>query len=75
MLFSLRSLVTWLSANKISLNVGKTEFVIFRSRWKHLDCILRLKLAGKILTPGKSVKYLGVHLDEYLNWKAHVSQA
>ena len=70
----LRSLVTWLSANKISLNASKTEFVIFRSPWKRLDCFPpRLKLAGKILTPSKSVKYLSVHLDEHLNWKTHIS--
>ena len=70
----LRILVTWLSANKISLNASKTEFVIFRSPWKSLDCFPpRLKLAGKILIPSKSVKYLGVHLDEHLNWKTHIS--
>ena len=69
----LRVLVSWLNANKISLNATKTEFVIFRSPWKRLDCIPRLKLSGKILTPSKSVKYLGVHLDEHLNWKTHIS--
>ena len=69
----LRVLVSWLNANKISLNASKTEFVIFRSPWKRLDCLPRLKLAGKILTPSKSVKYLGVHLDEHLNWKIHIS--
>ena len=68
----LRVLVCWLNANKISLNAGKTEFVIFRSPWRRLDCIPRLKLSGKILTPSKSVKYLGVHLDEHLNWKTHL---
>ena len=67
----LRILVSWLNANKISLNASKTEFVIFRSPWKRMDCIPRLKLFGKILTPSKSVKYLGVHLDEHLNWKVH----
>ena len=66
-------LVSWLNANKISLNAGKTEFVIFRSPWKQLDCIPRLKLSGKILSPSKSVKYLGVHLDEHLNWKPHIA--
>jgi hypothetical protein len=69
----LRVLVAWLNANKISLNASKTEFVIFRSPWKQFDYIPRLKLSGKTLTPSKSVKYLGVHLDEHLNWKAHVS--
>ena len=66
-------LVSWLKAKKISLNASKTEFVIFRSPWKRLDSIPRLKLAGKMLTPSKWVKYLGVHMDEHLNWKHHVS--
>ena len=69
----LRVLVSWLNANKISLNASKTEFVIFRSPWKRLDCIPRLKLSGKILTPSKNVKYLGVHVDEHLNWKTHIA--
>ena len=69
----LRVLVSWLNANKISLNASKTEFVIFRSPWKRLDSIPRLKLAGQTLTPSKWVKFLGVHLDEHLNWKHHVS--
>ena len=69
----LRVLVSWLNANKISLNASKTEFVIFRSPWKPLDCIPRLKLSGKILTASKSVKYLGVHLDEHLSWRTHIA--
>ena len=33
----------------MALNAGKTEFVIFRSPWKRLDCFPpRLKLASKI---------------------------
>ena len=47
--------------------------IIFHSPWKQLDCIPRLKLSGKILSPSNSVKYLGVHLDEHLNWKSHIS--
>jgi hypothetical protein len=66
-------LVSWLNANKIALNASKTEFVIFRSPWEQLDCTPRLKLSGKIINPSKSVKYLGVHLDEHLNWKVHTS--
>eukprot|EP00111_Clytia_hemisphaerica_P004428 TCONS_00012655-protein len=63
----------WLNANKISLNASKTEFVIFRSPWRQMDCIPRIKLCRKILSPSKSVKYLGVHLDNHLNWKVHTS--
>ena len=33
----LKNLLYWLSANKISLNVKKTELVIFKSKWKQFD--------------------------------------
>ena len=32
-----------------------------------------IALSDKILSPSKSVKYLGVHLDEHLNWKTHTA--
>ena len=35
----LRILVSWLNANKISLNASKTEFIIFRSNRRLLDTI------------------------------------
>ena len=36
-----------LKANKFSLNVGKTELVLFTSSKKQLDCDLKIKLNGK----------------------------
>ena len=45
----LKFLVQWLNANKISLNVAKTEVVIFRGKKKQLDCDPNLKLCGKSL--------------------------
>ena len=64
----LKFLVQWLNANRISLNVAKTEVVIFRRKKKQLDCDLNLKLRGKKLKPSNYVRYLGIYLDEYLNW-------
>ena len=69
----LRTLTTWLNANRISLNASKTEFVIFRSKSKPLTCSPFLKLVGKKIFPISSVKYLGVRLDKHLNWKPHIS--
>ena len=67
----LRILTCWLNANKISLNSSKTEFVLFRSKSKSLNSIPFLKLLGKRIYPSPSVKYLGVRLDQHLNWKPH----
>ena len=54
----------WLNANKISLNVSKTEFIIFKTRMKKVDFEVRLKLNGKRICPTKSVKYLFIKIDE-----------
>ena len=60
-------MVYWLNANKISLNIKKTELVIFKSKRKQFDCEIKLKLSRKRLFPSDSVKYLGVKIDENLS--------
>ena len=67
--YDLFSLHKWLTANKISLNEGKTELIYFRKRGPAPN--LKIKLHGKTLVPSKSVKYLGVYLDEFLSGEAH----
>ena len=69
----LKILTSWLNANKISLNAKKTEFIVFHSSSKPLDRTIHLKLLGMRIYRSHSVKYLGVHLDEHLNWKPHVA--
>ena len=56
----IKNLVHWLNANKIALNVGKTELVLFKPIRKKIDYALSLKLNGKRLFPTTSVKYLGI---------------
>ena len=68
----LKTLSNWLNANKICLNVSKTEIVLFRSAKKQLDFSLKLKLNGKKLYTTNSVKYLGVKIDKHLTWKPHI---
>ena len=64
-------LIQWLHANKIFLNVAKTEVIIFRRKKKQLDFGLNLKICGKKLKASNYVKYLGIYLDEYLEWSHH----
>ena len=67
-----KNLTYWLNANKISLNVKKTELVIFKHQRKKLDSPIKIKLSRKRLYPSKSVKYLVIKIDENLNWKQHI---
>ena len=71
--YDLKKLSNWLKANKISLNVGKTELVLFTSSKKQLDCDLKIKLNGKRLNETDSVKYLGIQIDKRLTWKQHIN--
>ena len=68
----LKNLLYWLNANKISLNVKKTELVIFKSKQKQFDGEIKLKLSHKRLFPTDSVKYLGDKIDGNLPWKSHI---
>ena len=54
----------WSKTNKISLNVGKTELLLFTSPKKQL---------GKRLCETDSVKYLGIQIDKSITWKQQIS--
>ena len=69
----LQNLTNWLNANKISVNVSKTEHIIFKPKREPLDFNMKIKLNGKRLYPTDSVRYLGIKIDSKLNWKSHVN--
>ena len=64
----MKNLTNWLHVNKISLNVKKAELVIFKHKNKKLECWVKIKHNGRRLCPSNSVKYLGLKIDEGLNW-------
>ena len=70
----LKSLVNWLNVTKISLNVKKTDMVIFKSKRKKFNDILKTKFCGKRIYPTASVKYLGIKIDQQLTstWQHHI---
>ena len=68
----LKKLSLWLNVNRLALNVGKTNFVIFRAN-KKLDHNVTLIMNRKALEQKDHVKYLGVLVDEHLTWNYHIS--
>ena len=69
----LKLLTHWLNANKISLNRSKTELMIFKPKRKAINFDIKIKINGHKLIPSKVVKYLGVFIDDELNWKHHIN--
>ena len=68
----LKLIYTWLCANRLSLNVDKTEFIVFWPPRKKLDHRFTLKLNHKTLFESAKIKYLGMLLDQTLSWKNHI---
>ena len=69
--YDLKGLCQWLLANRISLNTAKTELILFRKPLQAIPNNLKIKINGKKLYPTESIKYLGLHLDEYLDGSSH----
>ena len=47
--------------------------ILFKPTKKPLDGQLKLELNGKILYQTSSIKYLGIKIDQYLNWEDHIN--
>ena len=74
----LQNLYNWLTANKLTLNIKKSNFVIFHTYQKRLAYQPKLcmfdneknkyvRLESKVY-----IKYLGVLIDQNLSWKYHI---
>ena len=64
----------WLNANKLTLNVSKSNFFIFLSYKKKVNHNLKISINDVALEQKQNTKYLGIITDSNLNWKNHVHQ-
>jgi len=67
----LKILLKWLKANKIQLNVAKTEVILFKQKQKSLTYDIKIKLDGKRMRFSRYTKYLGILIDENLSMTEH----
>ena len=65
----------WFSANKLTLNLDKTNFILFKSHRKigSSEDLLKLSVNGMPITKVNSIKFLGVYVDQHLAWKEHIN--
>ena len=66
----LDTLFVWFSVNRLSLNLGKTNYMLFRSRPP--DNELALKINNVVLPRVAATKFLGIIIDDKLSWKLHI---
>ena len=67
----LTKISTWLKVNKLSLNIKKTHYMVFtRNKLRHQ---LDIRIDGHPIDEVHKTKFLGVFIDNKLNWKDHIS--
>ena len=67
----LKRVYSWLASNKLTLNISKSKFMIFSKMKKNVYDI-SVKINNKPLEKCTSYKYLGIIIDEKLDWSQHV---
>ena len=68
--FELRKVHQWLLDNKLFLNYNKSTYLIFTN--KKIQHKFNIKIEQNKIEESNSTKYLGVTIDNKLNWKPHI---
>ena len=67
----LSKMMEWLNANRLSLNIDKTNFMIFRPKGKKEICPT-IHINGSSIQEVDDAKFLGIIIDNKLNWIEHI---
>ena len=62
----------WLISNKLSINLLKTNYIIFCPRQHKYQATNPLSFDGTVLNQVKTTKFLGLCIDENLTWNPHI---
>ena len=64
-------LLDWFQANKLTLNLAKTQLLLFKSNEKLSS--FDINIDGIVIKPSKTAKFLGITIDDKLDWTPHIN--
>ena len=73
----LNNLYSWLKANKLSLNIAKTEFMVISTRQTFLaeNCDeINIQLDGQHICRVEHAKSFGLIMNDRLSWSNHIKE-
>ena len=68
----LNKLYLWLNVNRLSLNIDKTNYIIFHPYNKPMKQHITIRINKKAIKEKECIKYLGVLINSTLSWKHHI---
>jgi len=69
----LKKLSQWFESNKLSINIKKTHYMLFSLHKNLPSRLIDVKINGTSIERVANTKFLGVYIDEYLNWVPHIN--
>ena len=77
--FELNKAQTWFQANKLTLNIKKTKYILFKNKGVHVhynDLMIGNNIIDRVgeSCKDKSFRFLGHWVDENLTWKYHLDK-
>ena len=70
----LTKVYNWLNANKLSLNISKTKYMIFHFPQRKLNININLKIEDTNIDRTSEFDFLGLRIQENLLWSAHITK-
>ena len=70
----LQVLADWFRANKLSLNISKTKCMLFYRSPSPENEERILTMSNTSIRRLKFVQFLGLHIDEKLDWHEHINK-
>ena len=64
----------WCNTNKLTINIEKTNFIVFRGIQKKVNLTGAITLQGKDIKEADVVTFVGVSIDKYLSWSDHIEK-
>ena len=64
-------IMDWINANKLSLNIDKTKYIIFHTKGRKFSLDHNVYLNNKVIERVSTIKFLGVIVDSTLSWSEH----
>ena len=70
----MKLITEWFMTNKLSLSIGKSNFLLFQGRRKNSHEEIKTITIGKDeILRVTQFKYIGLTMDENLTWEPHIS--
>ena len=69
----LENVKNWLDSNKLSLNVDKSNLLLFRKNKRKITIKLNIKMMGEQLKEKEFTKYLDMLIDNKLTWSHRIN--